>query len=61
MKKYIILGICMLTLVGAYAQHDKDKWHSFSNVPDLLYYLKLNGYDGPVANEGAYGIEFKDQ
>jgi len=51
----------MLTLVGAYAQHDKDKWHPFSNVPDLLYYLKLNGYDGPVANEGAYGIEFKDQ
>lgn len=58
MKKSLAVILLFFTL-GSSAQHDKDKWYPFSNVPDLLFYLELNGFAQQIADENAFGIGFK--
>ena len=60
MKKIFLLTLLItVTLVSFAQQKKKDKWHPFSNVPDLLFYLELNGHGQQIADANAFGIGFK--
>jgi len=59
MKKVILSALTLLICSASFAQHDPDKWYPFSNVPDLKFYLELNGFGQQIANENAFGMGFK--
>ncbi len=59
MKKIALLALTLLFVQTSFAQQKKDKWHPFSNVPDLLFYLELNGFGQQIAGENAFGMGFK--
>ena len=40
-------------------QKKKEKWHPFSNVPALSFYVELNGFGQQIAEENAFGMGFK--
>jgi len=53
---YLLLTIlCLSALANA---QQKEKWHPFSNTPDLLYYLELGGFQHQIADKNAGGINF---
>ncbi|MDB4106845.1 hypothetical protein N9595_00035 [Bacteroidia bacterium] len=41
------------------AQQKKEKWHPFSNVPDLSFYAEVNGAYQIIAQEVALGLGIK--
>lgn len=58
MKKAVFVILSFFALQSSYAQQS-DKWHPFSNVPDLLFYVELNGFGQQIAEENAFGLGFK--
>jgi hypothetical protein len=59
MKKIVFVLIALFAFQFAFSQKKKEKWHPFSNVPDLLFYLELNGFGQQIAEEDALGLGFK--
>lgn len=59
MIKIYVAVVALFLCTAGFAQQTKDKWHPFSNVPDLLFYLELNGFGQPIADQNAFGMGFK--
>jgi len=59
MQKITFVLLALFICTSSFAQKKKEKWHPFSNVPDLLFYLELNGFGQEIAKENAYGMGFK--
>ena len=59
MKKTALTILALFILSASFAQKKKEKWHPFSNVPDLMYYVELNGFGQQIAEENAFGMGFK--
>ena len=60
MRKTALLLITLFVVQVSSAQEKKkEKWHPFSNVPDLLGYVELNGFGQQIADQNAFGMGFK--
>ena len=57
--KNILVALVVLCLVHAVQAQHKDKWHPFSNMPDLSYFAEVNSQYLTIAEQNAFTIGVK--